>query len=170
VVDGREIALTLLRSFGLISRNANPYREDPAGPEVPVPAAQLLGARSFRFALFPHAGTWGDAGTRAAAERYRHPFVVVRSTGEADAQTAPVGGLRLEGDAAVLSSVRKRGDWFEVRVVNEGPIACHAALVMPLSEARSADLLGRPGAALSVSRDRVTLDLRPWEIRTVQVR
>ena len=53
VVDGRELALTLLRSFGLISRNANPYREDPAGPEVPVPAAQLLGPRSFRFALYP---------------------------------------------------------------------------------------------------------------------
>ena len=40
VVDGAELALTVLRSFGLISRNANPYREDPAGPEVPVPAAR----------------------------------------------------------------------------------------------------------------------------------
>ena len=43
VDDGRELALTVLRSFGLISRNANPYREDPAGPEVPVPDAQLIG-------------------------------------------------------------------------------------------------------------------------------
>jgi 2-O-(6-phospho-alpha-D-mannosyl)-D-glycerate hydrolase len=170
VVDGREIALTLLRSFGLISRNANPYREDPAGPEVPVPAAQLLGARSFRFALFPHADTWRDAGTRAAAERFRHPFVVVRSTGDADAPTAPVGGLRLEGNAAVLSSVRKRGDWTEIRVVNEGADPCRAALITPLSEARGADLLGRPGAVLTVSGDRLTLDLAPWEIRTVQVR
>ncbi|HET9082864.1 MAG TPA: hypothetical protein VFN41_00560 [Candidatus Limnocylindrales bacterium] len=170
VVDGREIALTLLRSFGLISRNANPYREDPAGPEVAVPAAQLLGARSFRFALFPHTGTWRDAGTRAAAERYRHPFLVVRSTGDTNAPTAPMAGLRLEGDAAVLSAVRKRGDWFEIRVVNESPVPCHATLVMPISEARSADLLGRPGVALSVSGDRLTLDLSPWEIRTVQVR
>ena len=97
VVDGRELALTLLRSFGLISRNANPYREDPAGPEVPVPAAQLLGPRSFRFALYPHAGTWLDAGTRSAAERYRHPFAVVRSTGAADAPIEPVPGLASPG-------------------------------------------------------------------------
>ena len=41
--DGRELAITVLRSFGLISRNANPYREDPAGPEVPVPDAQRIG-------------------------------------------------------------------------------------------------------------------------------
>ena len=60
VVDGRELALTLLRSFGWISRNANPYREDPAGPEVPVPGAQLIGERSMRFALMPHAGSWAD--------------------------------------------------------------------------------------------------------------
>ena len=169
VVDGREIALTLLRSFGLISRNANPYREDPAGPEVPVPAAQLLGPRSFRFALYPHAGTWLDADTRSAAERYRHPFAVVRSTGAADAPIEPVAGLRLEGDGAVLSAVRRRGDWLEIRLVNERPATCRATLEMPLAEARAADLLGRPGAPLAVSRGRLELDLVPWEIRTIQV-
>jgi len=170
VVDGREIALTLLRSFGLISRNANPYREDPAGPEVPVPAAQLLGPRSFRFALFPHAGSWLDSGARAAAERYRHPFVVVRSTGPADAPTAPVPGLRLRGDGVVLSGVRRRDDWLEVRVVNEGGTPSQASLEMRLTEARTADLLGRPRDPLPVSGDGLALDLGPWEIQTVQVR
>ena len=170
VIAGRELALTLLRSFGLISRNANPYREDPAGPEVAVPAAQLLGARSFRFALFPHAGTWLDAGTREAAERYRHPFAVVRSSGPADAPTTPVPGLRLGGDGAALSAVRRRDDWLELRIVNEGPTACRATLDMPLIEARSADLLGRPGTPVTVADDHITLELAPWEIRTVHVR
>jgi alpha-mannosidase len=171
VVDGRELALTVLRSFGLISRNANPYREDPAGPEVPVPAAQLLGARSFRFALFPHAGTWLAARVADAAERYRHPFVVVRSTGPADAPTAPVPGLRLTGDRAVLSAVRRRADWLEIRVVNQGPTPCRATLGMALTEAREADLLGRAGASMTVSAGApLTLDLGPWEIRTVHVR
>ena len=64
VVEGRELALTLLRSFGLISRNANPYREDPAGPEIPVPAAQLLGERASSFAILPHRGGWLGAGHR----------------------------------------------------------------------------------------------------------
>ena len=170
VVDGGEIALTLLRSFGLISRNANPYREDPAGPEIPVPAAQLLGGRSFRFALYPHAGSWLQAGTREAAERYRHPFLVVRSAGPGGAPTTSMPGLRLVGDGAVLTAVRRRGDWLEVRVVNEAPDPSQATLHGSFSEARPADLLGRPGIPATVSDDALTLDLGPWEIRTVQLR
>ena len=83
VVDGRELALTLLRSFGWISRNGNPYREDPAGPEMPVPAAHLLGERSMRFALMPHAGDWSTAGVIAMAERYQHGALTVRGRGRA---------------------------------------------------------------------------------------
>jgi alpha-mannosidase len=40
---GVEMALTLLRSTGLISRNDNPYRQDPAGPEMAIPGAQMRG-------------------------------------------------------------------------------------------------------------------------------
>jgi mannosylglycerate hydrolase len=170
VVGGRELALTLLRSFGLISRNANPFREDPAGPEVPVPAAQLLGARSFRFALMPHAGSWVEAGTREAAERYRHPFLVTRGTGAADASTNAVAGLRADGDGVLLSAVRRRDDWLEVRVVNEGAKPARGVLRARIGAAREADLLGRPGKTLDISDGELALDLGPWEIRTVHLR
>ncbi len=170
VIDGRQLALTVLRSFGLISRNSNPYREDPAGPEVEVPAAQLLGTRAYRFALLPHGGAWSEAGTPVAAERYRHPFLVVRGSGAADAPTAAVRGLAIDGEGVVLSAVRRRGDWLEVRVVNQGGSRRRATLRLPADAAREADLLGRPGAPLDVARMAVTLDLDPWEIRTVQLR
>jgi mannosylglycerate hydrolase len=170
VLDGRELALTVLRSFGLISRNSNPYREDPAGPEVEVPAAQLQGTRSYRFALMPHAGTWSAAGTSAAAERYRHPFLVVRGSGAADASPADVPGLAIDGDGVVLSAVRRRAEWLEVRVVNQGGDHRRATLRVPVDAAREADLLGRPGAISAASGVALTLDLGPWEIRTVQLR
>jgi hypothetical protein len=54
--------------------------------------------------------------------------------------------------------------------VNDGATACRATLDTELVEAREVDLLGRPGDALTVTGGRVTLDLVPWEIRTVQVR
>lgn len=170
VLDGREMALTILRSFGLISRNANPYREDPAGPEVAVPAAQLLGARSFRFAVMPHAGDWRRANALAQAERYRHPFLIVRGSGPAEALRTPVPGLAVDGDGVVLCSVRRRADWLEVRIVNESDDPCRATIRGPATAAREADLLGRPGRSLSVEEDRLTLDLGAWEIRTVQLR
>ncbi len=170
VVGGRELALTVLRSFGLISRNANPSREDPAGPEVAVPAAQLPGHRTFAFAVLPHAGSWTTAGTRAAAEQYRHPFAVIRGTGSGGGDPAPVPGLSVEGDGVVLSSLRRRDDHLELRIVNESSSATTATIGIPLAAAREADLLGRPGADLLLAPDGLALTLGPWEIRTVQLR
>jgi alpha-mannosidase len=169
VVDGRELALTILRSFGLISRNANPYREDPAGPEVPVPAAQLLGTRAFAFALMPGRGSWSTE-TLGAAERYRHPFEVVRGRGRVDAGPVDAPGLRVDGEGVVLSAVRRDGDVVEVRVVNETSEPRRARLRMSgTSSASESDLLGRPGATLDLDADGVALDLGPWEIRTVRL-
>ena len=172
VLEGRELALTVLRSFGLISRNANPYREDPAGPEIAVPAAQLLGPRSFRFALLPHAGGWSAAGTLVAAERYRHPFVVVRGAGPLDAPGVDVPGLALEadGDGVVLSSLRRRAEWLEVRLVNESAEPRSVTIRLPIEAAREVDLLGRPEASLAVQNDHVRADMGPSEIRTMQMR
>jgi len=177
VVDGAELALTLLRSFGLISRNDNPYREDPAGPEIPVPAAQLLGERSMRFALMPHAGSWGSAGVLTIAERYQHPPLVVRGAGPAADSTAASGpapgdgaGLAIEGDGVVLSALRRRGDRLELRIVAETPTATEAIIRGPFDEARDADILGRPLAPLVVESGVLRVSLGPWEIRTIQLR
>jgi mannosylglycerate hydrolase len=168
VVDGRELALTILRSFGLISRNANPYREDPAGPEVPVPAAQLPGRRTFAFALLPGRGPWSPD-TLVAAEAYRHPFETVRGRAPRDGVPVVMTGLRLVGDGVVLSAVRRREGALEVRIVNETSEGRRARLVVAADAAWVVDLLGRPGAALPVDVEGVALELDPWEIRTVRV-
>jgi mannosylglycerate hydrolase len=170
VLDGRELALTLLRSFGWISRNANPYREDPAGPEVPVPGAQLLGERSMHFALMPHAGSWAAAGVVAVAERYQHPALVVRGTGPASDVTLDGRGLAIEGEGVVLTALRRRGDWLELRVVAETSSATEAVIRGPFEEAREADLLGRPTGGLASEPGVLRLPLGPWEIRTIHLR
>jgi len=179
VVDGRELALTVLRSFGLISRNANPYREDPAGPEVPIPAAQLLGDRAMRFALMPHAGSWSSAGVLAMAERYQHPALVVRGTGPLadpgadrpdDEVPATGGGLAIEGDGVVLTALRRRGEWLELRVVAESAAPTEVVVRGVFDEARDADLLGRPLGSLAAETGTLNVALGPWEIRTVQLR
>ena len=104
LVDGRELALTVLRSTGLISRNDNPFREDPAGPEVPVPAAQLVGPWRFTFAVLPHPGTWHAAGVARTAEAYQLPFVVappartgVTAAGRAGSAAPPSGAVPASG-------------------------------------------------------------------------
>lgn len=171
VDGGGELALTLLRSFGLISRNANPYREDPAGPEVAVPAAQLIGPCSFGFAIMPHSGDWSESGVLAAMERYRHPLLAVRGTSRERAnEIASAAGLSIEGPGVVLSALRRRGEWIEVRLVAEHPSTTVAVIRGAFREGRAVDLLGREGATIPVSASVLRLPLDPWQIATVRLR
>jgi mannosylglycerate hydrolase len=174
--DGRELALTVLRSIGLISRNNNPYRQDPAGPAIPIPDAQMRGHRVMRFALYPHAGGWADGGVVAAAEVHRHPGIAAPGQALGADAWPPSGagepGLALEGDQVVLTSLRRRDDeWLEARIVNLGTDSVEATLSGALLEARGADLRGAPGEALQLdAAGRLSLRLGPAEIRTVQLR
>jgi 2-O-(6-phospho-alpha-D-mannosyl)-D-glycerate hydrolase len=144
LVEGRELALTLLRSTGLISRSAHPYRESPAGPELEIPDAQCRGPWSISFALYPYQGAWHEAGVLAQLERYRHPFLVVGATGAGDQREGQ--GPELSGDGVVLSSLRRRNGAVEARVVNEHPSPVRAVF----GEAE--------------------LDLRAWEVRSLDLR
>jgi alpha-mannosidase len=109
VVDGRELALTILRSVGLISRADNPYREDPAGPRLAIPAAQLRGPRSFSFAYCRE-----PAGSPELLDQYRLPFLTGHGNGAGELRA--VAGPELKG--AGLSALRRRDGQIEARLVN----------------------------------------------------
>jgi alpha-mannosidase len=171
LVDGREIALTVLRSTGLISRNDNPFREDPAGPEVPVPDAQLVGPWTFTFAILPHAGSWATAGVLAAAEAYRHPFLTALGTGPPAGpdRTPPTPGLTIDGDGVVLSALRRRDGWLEARVValTDRPTVARLG-GRPIRDAHDVDLQGRRLGDLGADARGLAIPLGPWEIRTIR--
>lgn len=170
LVGEGELALTLLRCVGLISRNAHPYREEPAGPEVAVPGAQCQGPIHVEFAVFPHAGRWSDADVLAQMERYQHPLLTAAGTGRHDEAGQPSAGLELTGDGVVLSSLRRRGEWLELRLVCQRPEARDAVVTGGFVDAREVDLLGRPAGRLELRSGTVGLRLGAWEIRTVQLR
>ena len=106
---GNALALTVLRSTGLISRADNPWREENAGPELPIPAAQMRGRWSFSFAYLPNT----DAALEHA-EAYRHPFLIAPGTGSTD-ELRSHAGPALSGEGVVLASLQDR----QARLVNE---------------------------------------------------
>ena len=171
---GAELALTLLRSTGLISRNNNPYRQDPAGPEIAIPHAQMRGRWQMTFGLFPHAGDWAEGGVADAAETYRHELLTAfGSATEATwpPPTAAETGLELAGAQVELASLRRRSDgWLEARVVNLAPERRTASLSGDVLEARHATMRGEPLATLAVADGGVALELGPAEIATIQLR
>jgi len=115
LLDG-ELALTVLRSTGLISRNDNRYREDPAGPSLPIADAQMRGPWSFSFAYLP-----GIDDTLENAEAFRLPFLTAPGRSN-DTKLAAQTGPSIEGHGVVLTSLRPGC----TRLVNESPFSVDA--------------------------------------------
>ena len=175
-----EIAITVMRSVGYLSRNRNALRDEPAGPQLPTPLGQSPGRYSVRFAVVPHAGDWRAAGLAGLAEDFVLDPVVRAGSGPAGGSlTAPRPGLELSGDGVVLSAVVAAPEGaIDVRVVAMSDEAATAELARPGRPFRSVvpiDLLGREdtslaGAGPTVDRDgRCSIPMRPWQIRTVRL-
>ncbi|MEO5918296.1 MAG: alpha-mannosidase [Candidatus Limnocylindrales bacterium] len=171
LVEGPELALTVLRSFGLISRNLNPFREDPAGPEILVPEGQRIGPVRCTFAIYPHLGGWSEAGVLEATERYQHPFITAAgSAPETTGGPDQASGLSIEGTGVVLSALRRRGESLELRLVAQSDEPTEASIRGDFREARAVDLLGRDLGPLPSNHGLIRLPMGAWEIATVRLR
>lgn len=169
LVDERELAITLLRATGLISRNDNPYREDPAGPQIAIPDCQMRGRWSIAFAVMPHRGAWHWAGVAEAAERYRHDLLAAPGTAALDAPL-PAGAAGLEISGGVLSALLRAGDELELRVLRQSPTDGEVVVQGPFATAREVDLLGRDRGGLDTGPGELRLQMGAWEFRTVRLR
>jgi mannosylglycerate hydrolase len=146
VVDGGcELAVTLLRATGFLSRRRLALRPDPAGPALPVEGAQVQGPRRWRYGLVLHSGDWEAAHLSRRADTFLNPLeVAVGSTAPTNSTRASDGRvLRVDG-AEVSAVVRDAGDVM-VRLFHPGS-----------------------GLASATVGDQ-TVDLRPGEIVAVRV-
>ena len=172
---GTELAVTVLRSIGYLSRNVHPYRSEPAGPQLPTPDAQALGPCLVSLAVMPHQGSWAQAGVADATEAFLHPVVLTRGAAADTTPLRSVEGLRLVGDGVQLVSLRRRADAdtaVEVRVVNSSDrdtVAVVGSDAVPVHSAAMVDGRGAVQGPLDVSDGLVRVPLRPWEIAAVRV-
>ena len=169
VDDGRELALTMLRSIGMISRDDNALRREPAGPEVPIPEAQCLGPIEIEFGLYLHSGSWEEAGSLMQQECFAHPFAVATGTADRSPTSLRRNGLHLSGPNIALTSLRRKENGLEVRLVCEQSKPGTAILRGEFKQAAKIDLLGTELGSLQVDEGRLELDLAPWEIATLRL-
>ena len=127
VTEPPELALTLLRSVGQISRDHHRYREEPAGPQTPTPGAQCLGTQVAGLAVYPHPGAWHEDEVLTFMECFRHDLLAAPGTGDGPGRVRGLegGGLSVDGVGVVLSSLRRRGDWLELRLACQHPYPDH---------------------------------------------
>ena len=162
-----ELALTLLRAVGWLSRDDLSTRTGHAGPGVETPGAQALGPHRFRYSLYFHGGNWEAANVWRAAEATLIPLLPGR--GSARATTMPM--IELEPECMQMTACMPRTNGFELRLLNASDRARQARVRLqprPKTVVRIS-LGGEPQEPLDSSNDGVTLSLRPWEIATLRV-
>jgi alpha-mannosidase len=72
--DGAEIAVTLIRAVGWLSRADISSRRGGAGPQLATPGAQMPGRWEFDYSIIPHAGDWASAEAHVAAIQHLRPM------------------------------------------------------------------------------------------------
>jgi mannosylglycerate hydrolase len=165
VGDGRELALTLLRATGYLSRMGIALRPDPAGPPLPVEGAQMRGTHVVDYALLPHRGDWRTAAVLEAADEFLVPLERARGGGVAGASRSATGHALAVRGAQVSAVVREAGG-LAVRIFNASPDRSTAELERDGASATGwvVDLLGRPCEPFEGA-----VALRAWEIATLRL-
>jgi alpha-mannosidase len=167
---GRELAVTLLRATGWLSRRRLPRRPDPAGPAVPVDGAQVQGSRRWRYGILLHAGGWEAAHLIPRADAFLDPLETVVAAAPGRGSSPPArapDGRVLRIDGADVSSVVRDGDGLVVRLFHPGTQLVSATLLGPDGEAVTGVVQDLTGSAVRPFDG--TVGLRPGEIVTVRL-
>jgi alpha-mannosidase len=165
VADGRELALTLLRAVGYLSRSEPSLRPNPAGPVDPVRGAQMHGPNVCDYAVLPHRGDWRAADLYAEADAFLVPLERARASA-ASSRSLPAAGSALEVEGAEVSAVTRDAGGLVVRLFRTSPEEGDVTVTQGGLPARGwvIDLRGAPVSAFEGS-----VTLRPWEIATLRL-
>jgi hypothetical protein len=149
------IALTVLRSTGMLSRAGMTYRPFPAGPLTPVEGLQMAGSPiSLHYAL-----AVGVDDPYSFADDILLPLELLASRGGG---TRPSTGSGLSISGAEVSAVCRDGGIHEVRVFNPGPEP--TTVTIDGRVGWLVDLRGYPKSPFEES-----FELQPFEIATARL-
>jgi alpha-mannosidase len=169
--------------YGLSILNESKYGYDAVGnvlrltllrsPVDPDPEADQ-GHHHFRFALYPHEGTWQNALTVRRGYEYNYPLTAVVTTAHPGSLPAEHSFASVAPENVVLTAVKKAEDanglifrayecaGKESTVEFHVPIGAMGARVTNLMEVPE-------GSPLPVTDDVVKAPIRPYEILTIRV-
>ena len=172
---GGDVAVTLVRSVGDLSRNDLPERPGHAGWPVPTPEAQMLGAFTAELALFRHGPRSSE--TIDLVERTADDVLlplVGTTLRSAIADYAPTGGLELHGRGLAFSTAKEseNGEWLVLRCVNLTDESVNGSWDVPFEprEANLARLDETPLGAVTLAGRSISFVAAPRAVVTLMVR
>ena len=170
-----DVAVTLIRAVGELSRNDLPERPGHAGWPAPTPEAQVLGPFGGEFAVFPHGPA--SAATTDLIERISDDVLlplVGTTLRSALSDYPPTRGLELEGQGLAFSAAKESEDgrWLVVRCVNitDEPTQGRWHLPFEPTEVVLARLDETPESSLTPSARTVSFAAAPRAVVTILAR
>lgn len=140
-VTGNEIGLTVLRSP--VYAHHDPAEIEPDGDYAFIDQ----GVQTFTYSLYPHRGSWEDAGTvRQAAELNQPPVALIATARPAGRLPLVASYVSVEPTNIVLTALKQAedGDDLIVRAYESAGRATEATIRLPLWE-RTIEAEFRPG-------------------------
>lgn len=132
------------------------------------------GLQEFTYAIYPHSGGWEQAGTVRRGYELNVPLLARAETGHTGSLPAAKSFLSVEGPSIILAAMKKAEDdeGIVLRLYAAGENAKDAILSLPqaVKEAQETDLMERPLEPLTPEGNRLRLEFKPYEIKTVKVR
>jgi len=131
------------------------------------------GANHFRFAYYPHAGGWRQAGTERLAAEYNTPLATRVEPAHVGSLGRAVSFASVDAPDVELSWVKRAEDsnaWVLRLVEWNGRAATATVTLRPtIRSAHRSNFLEDPGEGLTTTAHTIRVALRPYEIATVVV-
>jgi alpha-mannosidase len=166
------IAVTLLRSYGWLSRDDLATRKGGAGPQLPTPAGQSLGEHTFHLSLIPFAHDPVFAQNEALA--FQSSFRGVGTHIHSGSLPPSVSLLSIEPETFQVTAIKisEDGRSLIVRGVNlqADPVQVRIMSAFPVHSASKARLDETPVDVVWVRKNQsLEIEVQPSEIMTLRL-
>lgn len=176
-VRDNSLYMTLLRSVNLLSSTG-------AGATIPTMDAQEFRSYEFRYALYPHQGTWQESQCYKQAYEFNHGLLPMEFDTKTSGKKLPAAKsfLRISPNNLLLSALKKAedDDSIIIRFFDTAGNKCKGNIEFyrDLKSAKSVNLLEQPrkvgkakgnGKITRTGRD-ITLEVDKFKIRTLKLK
>ncbi|MBB5059973.1 alpha-mannosidase [Granulicella aggregans] len=142
-------------------------------PTWPDPEADR-GIQHFRYALYPHAGTWQQAMTERKGYELNYPLQASVVEAHMGSLASSHSFVSVDDDNVILTAIKKSEDTNSLilRVYDWSGKSSSAKFTLPpgATSATEVNLMEQPiGESISVTNNTATLPVGPFEIKTLRV-